>query len=73
MMKMSNIPDNFNDILNEAIEKMNNNDNVWIEHCVKTRGYNKIYYQHSCCPVLYDSPYNYCPNCGEYMEERQNE
>jgi hypothetical protein len=41
----------------------------WREYHATVRGYGKIYYQHSCTPILYDSPYYYCPNCGAKMDE----
>lgn len=40
----------------------------WQEYHAKVRGYSKVYYQHSCTPLLYDSPYYYCPNCGAKMD-----
>lgn len=40
----------------------------WQEYHAKARGYSKVYYQHSCTPLLYDSPYYYCPNCGAKMD-----
>lgn len=40
----------------------------WQEYHANARGYGKIYYQHSCTPLLYDSPYYYCPHCGAKME-----
>ena len=41
----------------------------WKEHHAKARGYGKVYYQHDCAPILYESPYKYCPNCGAKMDK----
>ena len=41
----------------------------WKDHHAKVRGYGKVYYQHDCIPILYESPYKYCPNCGAKMDE----
>lgn len=40
----------------------------WKKHKMISRDYGKIYYQHDCCCDLYESPYNYCPNCGAKMK-----
>ena len=40
----------------------------WQEYHATVHGYGKIYYQHSCTPILYESPYYYCPHCGAKMD-----
>lgn len=42
----------------------------WTEYHTKCDGgYGQIYYQHTDCSCfLYESPYNYCPNCGAKMD-----
>lgn len=44
----------------------------WQEHRTRVRGYGKVWYQHCCTPLLYESPYKYCPNCGAKMEDKRN-
>ena len=41
----------------------------WKEFRTKVRGYGKVWYQH-CTPMLFESPYFYCPTCGMRMEEK---
>lgn len=43
----------------------------WQEYHTKARGYGKVWYQHECTPILYESPYYYCPNCGAKMDEKR--
>ena len=43
----------------------------WHEYHATARGYGKVYYQHSCTPILYESPYYYCPNCGAKMDSER--
>lgn len=40
----------------------------WTEYKKSFGVYGQIYYQHDCCPNLYESPYHFCPNCGAEME-----
>ena len=41
----------------------------WQEHITKVRGYGKVWYQH-CTPMLFESPYFYCPTCGLKMGDK---
>lgn len=43
----------------------------WTEYHAKARGYGKVWYQHTCAPFLYESPYYYCPHCGAKMESKR--
>lgn len=52
--------------LNSSYDK--NKKGKWNEVKLLSRGYGKIFYQHDCCCDLYESPYQYCPNCGMEME-----
>ena len=45
----------------------------WHEYHATARGYGKVYYQHSCTPMLYESPYYYCPNCGAKMDSERRD
>lgn len=42
----------------------------WQEVHIKARGYGKVWYQHNCSPMLYESPYYYCPFCGTPMDKK---
>lgn len=41
----------------------------WQEFRTKVRGYSKVWYQH-CTPMLFESPYFYCPTCGLKMGDK---
>lgn len=42
----------------------------WTRIHIKGKGYGKVYYQHeNCAPLLYESPYHCCPECGAMMDE----
>ena len=45
----------------------------WQEVHTKARGYGKVWYQHNCSPILYESPYYYCPFCGAKIGEKKKE
>ena len=59
--------ESFLEWLNTEFEQKKNGK--WIEHEMLSRDYKKIYYQHDCCCKLYESPYQYCPNCGMEMKK----
>ena len=43
----------------------------WTRIHVKGKEYGNVYYQHeNCAPLLFESPYHYCPECGAKMGEQ---
>ena len=43
----------------------------WTRIHIKGKEYGKVYYQHeNCAPLLFESPYHYCPECGAKMDEQ---
>lgn len=43
----------------------------WTRIHVKGKDYGKVYYQHeNCAPLLFESPYHYCPHCGAKLDEQ---
>ena len=42
----------------------------WMEHHIQVEGYGKVYYQHTCRPVLLENPYHFCPFCGKKMKSK---
>lgn len=45
----------------------------WQEIHTKARRYGKVWYQHNCSPMLYESPYYYCPFCGAKIDDKKKE
>ena len=46
----------------------------WTLIHVKGKEYGKVYYQHeNCAPLLFESPYHYCPECGAQMDEQEKD
>jgi len=42
----------------------------WTRIHIKGKEYGKVYYQHeNCAPLLFESPYHYCPHCGAKIDE----
>jgi len=66
-----------NKLFDAAATKINNIPSAheaageWKEIYTSVKDYKKIYYQHECSCVLYDSPYNYCPCCGIKMRYKR--
>lgn len=56
-----------------AVEAVPVKHGQWKEVHTKARGYGKMWYQHNCSPLLYESPYYYCPFCGDKMDEKKKE
>jgi exosome complex RNA-binding protein Csl4 len=43
----------------------------WTRIHIKGKEYGKVYYQHeNCAPLLFESPYHYCPHCGAKVDEQ---
>lgn len=43
----------------------------WTRIHIKGKEYGKVYYQHeNCTPLLFESPYHYCPHCSAKMSEQ---
>lgn len=49
----------------------------WTKLHISGATYGKVYYQHKNCSVneteLHNQPYDYCPNCGAKMDEKETE
>lgn len=43
----------------------------WTRIHIKGKEYGKVYYQHeNCAPLLFESLYHYCHECGAKMDEQ---
>lgn len=63
-------------VIRQTVEEMRSQQSErkkgeWTEYKKSFGVYGQIYYQHDCCPNLYESPYHFCPNCGAEMESKR--